>query len=139
MKKTKIVATIGPASSSKETLTQMIKEGVNVCRLNFSHGAHDDTKKVIDLVREINDELGTNVALLADLQGPKIRIGEVENNGVEIEDGAELIFTTEDLVGTKDKVHLQYDTFPQDVKVGDLLLVDDGKFQLEVSLLLLNN
>ena len=132
MKKTKIVATIGPASNSKETLTKMILEGVNVCRVNFSHGSHDDAKKVIELVREINEELGTNVALLADLQGPKIRIGEVENNGVVLEDGDELIFTTEKCIGTKERVYLSYETFPQDVKVGDYLLVDDGKFQLEV-------
>ena len=132
-KKTKIVATIGPASSKKETLTQMINEGVNVARINFSHGTHEDAKQVIDLVREINAELGTHVAILADLQGPKIRIGEVENNGVLLEDGSELIITTEECLGNASKVQLRYETFPQDVKVGDLLLVDDGKFQLEVT------
>ncbi|UKN00862.1 pyruvate kinase [Paracrocinitomix mangrovi] len=132
MKKTKIVATIGPSSSSKETLKKMIEAGLNVCRINFSHGAHEDHKAVIDIIREINDELGTNVALLADLQGPKIRIGEVEDNGVLIEDGSELIFTTEKCMGTNKKVYLSYETFPQDVKVGDILLVDDGRFQLKV-------
>jgi pyruvate kinase len=133
MKKTKIVATIGPASASKETLTKMIQEGMNVCRINFSHGSHEDHLKVIQIIREINDELSTNVALLADLQGPKIRIGEVENNGVLLEDGSVLTITTEECIGNKDKVYLSYQTFPQDVKVGDHLLVDDGKFQLEVT------
>lgn len=132
MKKTKIVATIGPASSSKETLSEMIKEGVNVCRINFSHGSHEDHLQVITLVREINQELGSNVALLADLQGPKIRIGEVEQNGVLLKDGEELIFTTEKCMGNAERVYLSYETFPTDVNVGDLLLVDDGKFQLKV-------
>lgn len=124
---------MGPASAKKETLTQMIQEGVNVCRLNFSHGSHEDHKATIELVREINEELGTNVALLADLQGPKIRIGEVENNGILLEDGSALTITTEECLGTKDKVYLGYETFPQDVKVGDFLLVDDGKLKLEVT------
>lgn len=132
MKKTKIVATIGPASSSKEVLTEMIREGVNVCRINFSHGSHDDHLEVFKMVREINQELGSNVALLADLQGPKIRIGEVEQNGVLLQDGEELIFTTEKCVGNAERVYLSYETFPTDVSVGDLLLVDDGKFQLKV-------
>lgn len=132
MKKTKIVATIGPSSSSKEVLIEMIKEGVNVCRINFSHGKHEDHLEVIKLVRTINEELKTHVAILADLQGPKIRIGEVENNGILLEDGAELVITTEECVGNKDKVYLSYETFPQDVKVDDLLLVDDGKLQLKV-------
>ena len=133
MKKTKIVATIGPASASKEILQEMIEEGLNVCRINFSHGTHEDHLKVIQLIRTINDELGTNVAILADLQGPKIRIGEVKDNGVLIEDGSDLIITTEPCLGDNSKVYLSYESFPQDVKVGDLLLVDDGKFQLEVT------
>ncbi|MBD3639329.1 MAG: pyruvate kinase [Crocinitomicaceae bacterium] len=132
MKKTKIVATIGPASSSKETLREMIKEGVNVCRINFSHGSYEDHADVITTVREINEELGLNVAVLADLQGPKIRIGEVENNGILLEDGDEIVITTEKCLGTKEKLYLSYETFPKDVAVGDLLLVDDGKFQLKV-------
>jgi pyruvate kinase len=132
MKKTKIVATIGPASASKEVLTKMILEGMNVARINFSHGSHEDHLDVVKTIREINDELGSNVALLADLQGPKIRIGEVKNNGVLLEDGSQLVITTEECVGDENKVYLSYTSFPKDVKVGDLLLVDDGKLQLEV-------
>jgi len=132
MKKTKIVATLGPASSDKATLTQMIEEGVNVCRINFSHGKHEDHDKVIDTIREINDENGYHVGILADLQGPKIRVGEVENNGVELIAGEELIITTNECVGNAERVYLTYQTFPKDVSVGDLLLLDDGKLKLEV-------
>ena len=82
MKKTKIVATLGPASSDKEILRQMFEAGVNVCRLNFSHGAYEDHASVVKTIRELNDETGLNVAILADLQGPKIRTNEMENNGV---------------------------------------------------------
>jgi pyruvate kinase len=132
-KKTKIVATMGPASTnSKEVLKEMIINGTNVCRLNFSHGSHTDHFNTINLVREINEELGYNVAILADLQGPKIRIGEVENNGIDLVDGAKLIITTKECVGTKEKVFLTYKEFPKDVAVGDYVLMDDGKLQLEV-------
>jgi pyruvate kinase len=132
-KKTKIVATMGPAStSSKKVLKEMILNGTNVCRLNFSHGTHENHLDTIKMVREINEELGNNVAILADLQGPKIRIGEVENNGIELIDGEALIITTKECLGTKEKVYLTYETFPQDVVVGDKVLMDDGKLQLEV-------
>ncbi|MBI3134818.1 MAG: pyruvate kinase [Bacteroidetes bacterium] len=134
MKKTKIVATMGPAStSSKEVLKEMIQNGTNVCRLNFSHGKHENHLNTIQMVREINAELDVDVALLADLQGPKIRIGEVENNGIELVDGAQLIITTKECIGTKERVFLTYKEFPKDVAVGDRVLMDDGKLQLEVT------
>lgn len=134
MKKTKIVATMGPAStSSKEVLRQMIMEGVNVCRLNFSHGSHTDHLNTIQMIREINKEEGFHISILADLQGPKIRIGEVENNGVELIDGETLIITTKECIGTSDKVYLTYQEFPKDVSIGDLVLMDDGKLQLQVT------
>ncbi len=132
-KKTKIVATMGPASTnSKQVLKEMILHGTNVCRLNFSHGTHDNHLNTIKMVRELNDELGYNVAILADLQGPKIRIGDVENNKIELVEGNELIITTKECIGTSKKVFLTYETFPQDVAVGDKVLLDDGKLQLEV-------
>jgi len=132
-KKTKIVATMGPASTdSKDVLKQMILCGTNVCRLNFSHGSHQDHLKTINMVREINVELDVNVAILADLQGPKIRVGEIENNGVELVEGADLIITTNECIGTKEKVYLTYQNFPKDVSVGDKVLMDDGKLQVEV-------
>lgn len=134
MKKTKIVATMGPASTaSKDVLKDLIVEGTNVCRLNFSHGKHEDHLNTIKMIREINTELNTDVALLADLQGPKIRIGEVENNGVQLVEGKQLIITTHQCVGTSEKVYLTYKEFPKDVAVGDYVLMDDGKLQLKVT------
>lgn len=134
MKKTKIVATMGPASTnSKEVLKEMILNGTNVCRLNFSHGKHEDHLRTIQMVREINAELDVDVALLADLQGPKIRIGEVENNSIELINGTQLIITTNSCIGNAQKVYLTYKEFPKDVAVGDLVMMDDGKLQLEVT------
>lgn len=132
MKKTKIVATIGPASSSREVLKEMIIKGVNVCRINFSHGSYDDHAGVIETIRGLNAEMGLNVAVLADLQGPKIRVREVENNAVELVQGEELIFTTEKCLGTKGKVSISYENLPTDVKPGETILMDDGKLVVEV-------
>lgn len=132
MKKTKIVATLGPSSSSKEVLKGMIEAGANIFRLNFSHGDHDGHLKVIETIRDLNNELETHVGILADLQGPKIRIGEVENNGVEVNPGDEIIITTEEMIGTKEKVYLNYHSFPEDVKPGEKILLDDGKLTFEI-------
>jgi pyruvate kinase len=131
-KKTKIVATIGPATSSKKMLKQIIEAGVNVCRINFSHGSHEDHLQVIKRVAEINKENGYHTAILADLQGPKIRIGEIENGAVEITAGEEITFTTSKTMGTSKKVYINYSEFPKDVKVGERILVDDGKLAMEI-------
>ncbi len=131
-RRTKVVATIGPASSSKEMLKNLIQEGVDVCRLNFSHGSHEDHIKVIKTIREIISEINYPIAILADLQGPKIRVGTVKDNGVELVEGKELIMTTQKVEGTAKKVSITYETFPQDVKAGEKVLVDDGKLVLEV-------
>jgi pyruvate kinase len=112
-------------------LHALIKEGVDVFRLNFSHGKHEDHLKVINNVRELNKEMGTNVALLQDLQGPKIRVNDVEP-GVEIKPGQELIITTRQLMGNSEIVSTSYEGLPRDVKVGDMILVDDGKIELKV-------
>lgn len=134
MKKTKIVATMGPSSaSSREVLEKMILAGVNVCRLNFSHGTHADHLRTIEMIRSINKEKGTHISILADLQGPKIRIGEVENNQAELVEGEKLIITTKECTGTKDKVYLTYSEFPKDVSIGDNVLLDDGKLRLKVT------
>tara|TARA_B110000285_G_C15133599_1_gene625341 strand:- start:2600 stop:4015 length:1416 start_codon:yes stop_codon:yes gene_type:complete len=132
MKKTKIIATMGPASSGKETLRQMIDQGLNVCRLNFSHGSHDDHESTIKTILELNQEMGKNVAILADLQGPKIRTGEILNNGVELIEGSEVIITTDKMVGTADRFSINYTQLPQDVKSGEKILLDDGKLCLEI-------
>ncbi len=125
---------MGPASTnSKKILKEMILNGTNVCRLNFSHGTHDNHLNTIKLVRELNDELGYNVALLADLQGPKIRIGEVENNGVELVNGKNITITTNECMGTAERLYITYQSFPKDVVVGDSVLLDDGKLQLDIT------
>lgn len=130
--KTKIVATVGPASNSKDMLHALIKEGVDVFRLNFSHGTHEDHLKVIHSVRELNEELGTRICLLQDLQGPKIRVNEMEPN-VVIERGQELIITTHELLGNREIVSTSYKTLHKDVKIGDMILIDDGKIELKVT------
>lgn len=132
MKKTKIVATLGPASSDKEVLRQMFYAGLNVCRLNFSHGSHEDHAAVVKTIRELNEETGLNVAILADLQGPKIRTNEMENNGVELINGSIVTIGTEKILGTADRFSINYAKLPQDVQAGERILLDDGKLALEV-------
>jgi pyruvate kinase len=129
--KTKIVATVGPSSSSKEMLRALIKEGVDVFRLNFSHGTHEDHEKVIHNVRELNQELGTKICLLQDLQGPKIRVNEMEPD-VVITRGQDLVITTKEALGNSQVVSTSYKNLPKDVKVGDMILIDDGKIELKV-------
>jgi len=130
-KKTKIVATLGPATSTKETLTELATAGVNVFRINFSHADYEDVKERVKIIREINEEKGYNVAILADLQGPKLRVGVMEE-GVVLEEGQTFTFTTEECTGTKEKAFMTYQRFPKDVKVGENILVDDGKLLFEV-------
>lgn len=130
--RTKVIATLGPATSTKEVLEEMITAGVDVCRLNFSHGSYEDHAKVIEFIREINKERGYHTAILADLQGPKLRIGEVENNAVQLNKGDEIVFTTEKCVGNASRLYITYPQFPQDVKIGETILIDDGKLLLEV-------
>ncbi|KAB1158879.1 MULTISPECIES: pyruvate kinase [Tenacibaculum] len=130
-KKTKIVATLGPATSTKEVLAEMAASGVNVFRINFSHADYDVVKERIQQIREINEERGYNVAILADLQGPKLRVG-VMQEGVELKAGDTFTFTTEECEGTKEKAFMTYQRFPKDVKAGEQILVDDGKLLFEV-------
>lgn len=130
--RTKIVATLGPASSKKEVLLSMIKAGVDVCRLNFSHGGQHDHQKVIDIIREINKKYKTNVGILADLQGPKIRIGLVKEGGINLVGGQKIEITTKELVGDDKQIYITYHNFPQDVRAGEVILLDDGKIQMRV-------
>lgn len=131
-KRTKIVATVGPASRDRAILKELILNGANVFRLNFSHGAHADHQETIEMVRSLNDELGTHVALLQDLQGPKIRVGMVKDGAVPIEPGKQLIITTREIEGTSDMVSTVYEGIVNDVKPGDAILVDDGNIELKV-------
>ena len=130
--KTKIVATVGPACSSREMLGKLIKAGVDVFRLNFSHGAYSDHLEIIERVRSLNDEYGTHIALLGDLQGPKIRIGAFENIQAMMQDGHELVFTTKECLCTADRLYITYPEFARDVKPGEDLLLDDGKLLFRV-------
>jgi len=131
-KRTKIVATMGPASSGKDILLSMIRAGVNVCRLNFSHGRAEDHKKVVDTIREINSQYKTNVAILADLQGPKIRIGLVKDGGIHLINGTHINITTHECIGDDNRIYITYEAFPQDVQANELILLDDGKIQMRV-------
>jgi pyruvate kinase len=130
--RTKIVATMGPASAKKDTLLAMIRAGLNVCRLNFSHGKPEDHKKVIDIIREINAEYKTNVGILADLQGPKIRIGLVKDGGIHLVNGTRINITTHECIGDDNQIYITYPSFPQDVQANEIILLDDGKLQLKV-------
>jgi pyruvate kinase len=132
MKRTKIVATVGPASSTYEQLLALVKAGVNVFRLNFSHGAYDSKKEVIDNIRQINKSEPYNIAILGDLQGPKLRVGDLEGGKLELKPGDDFIFTTEKMVGTKDKIYVSYQMLATDVKMNERIFLDDGKMEVAV-------
>ncbi|PIQ21260.1 MAG: pyruvate kinase [Cytophagales bacterium CG18_big_fil_WC_8_21_14_2_50_42_9] len=130
--KTKIIATVGPASNNADMLQALVKEGVNVFRLNFSHGKHADHQKVVEMVRQINQDSSTNVCLMQDLQGPKIRLGDVENGQVEIKAGDHIKLVCDDSVSTATRLSTIYKDLAKDVNVGDAILIDDGKIELRV-------
>ena len=130
-KKTKILATLGPATNTKAILSNLVEAGVNVFRINFSHADYDNVKARIKDIREINEEKETNVAILGDLQGPKLRVG-VMQEGVVLNEGATFIFTTDECEGTSEKAFMTYQRFPKDVKAGERILVDDGKLEFQV-------
>ena len=132
IKRTKIVATVGPACSTYDKLLELVKAGVNVFRLNFSHGSYEDKTTIIEYIREINKKEPYNLAILGDLQGPKLRVGDLENGKIELKDGSELIFTTEKVIGTKDKIYVSYPNLAKDVKVGERIFLDDGKMEVKL-------
>jgi pyruvate kinase len=130
--KTKIVATVGPACETYDQLKALVIAGVNVFRLNFSHGSHEDKKKIIDNIRGINKELGLSVAILGDLQGPKLRVGEIENNRLDVKVGDVLTLTNEKCIGTMEKIYVSYPNLAGDVVVGNTIMIDDGKIEVKV-------
>ena len=130
--KTKIIATLGPASSDKEILRKMFLSGLDVCRINFSHSSHEAAEEIIKTIRELNEETGADVAILADLQGPKLRVGEMKNGQVFLEKGSVLEFVNEKIIGDEKRVYMSYDEFAEDVEKGNTILIDDGKIKLEV-------
>ncbi len=130
--KTKIVATVGPACETYDQLKALVIAGVNVFRLNFSHGSHEDKKKIIDNIRGINKELGLSVAILGDLQGPKLRVGEIENNRLEVKVGDILTLSNDKCIGTMEKIYVSYPNLAGDVVVGNTIMIDDGKIEVKV-------
>ncbi|MEM9921455.1 MAG: pyruvate kinase [Bacteroidota bacterium] len=129
---TKIVATVGPACSSYAKLLELVQAGVNIFRLNFSHGTHEDHLQVINHINYINEKYNLYVGILADLQGPKLRVGKIQDNALQLETGDILTFTNEQCIGTMEKIYMSYERFAKDVKVGERVLVDDGKLMFEV-------
>ena len=132
IKKTKIIATIGPSSSSSKTMEQMMLEGVDVFRINFSHVKHNEVKKTIKLIREIDKKLSLNTAIIADLQGPKLRIGKMEKNSSFNEGDKITIYSKSQLVGNSKKLYVNYKNLAKDIKEGENILLDDGKIILKI-------
>ncbi|NLL82185.1 MAG: pyruvate kinase [Tissierellia bacterium] len=132
MKKTKIVATIGPASESKEILKKLFGNGVNVCRLNFSHGNHEEHQKRIDTIKEIRQEMDLPVAIMLDTKGPEIRIGDFKTGTIEINQGDKFTLTTREVLGDESIVSVSYKDLPKDVEVGGRILIDDGLVEFEI-------
>ena len=131
-KQTKIIATIGPATSSSEMLEQLLLAGMNVVRINASHGDHETHKQTIANIRKLDEELGSNTSILVDLQGPKLRIGELEGDEINLEEGAELRIKVGAERGSAGFVYTNYESFAKDVKPGESVLLDDGKLKVEV-------
>ncbi len=130
--KTKIIATLGPATSSHAKIRELILSGIDMCRLNFSHGTYDEHEMMIQRIRKVNKDLGTHIAILADLQGPKIRLGIMQKENTKIHDGDEIVITNEECQGTSQLLHVDYSHLPKDVEKGNAILIDDGKIKLEV-------
>jgi pyruvate kinase len=131
--RTKIVATVGPSCNTYDKLLELVKAGVNVFRLNFSHGTHEDKLEIINHIKRMYNEEPYTIALLADLQGPKLRVGEIQNGLLEINKGDMLTFTSkEKVIGTKEKIYVSYPNLHNDVKIGDKILIDDGKLEVVV-------
>ena len=137
--KTKIVATVGPACDTYDKLLELVKAGVNVFRLNFSHGSNENKTQIIEDVRKINKTQPFTISIIGDLQGPKLRIGEIENGEIEIAEGDILTFTNEEVLGTKKRIYISYPNFHNDVVVGNTILINDGKLEVKVKKILPNN
>ena len=126
MRKTKIICTIGPDSATEEILTEMCRAGMNVARLNFSHGTHPEHQEKIDLIKRVREKLSLPIAIMLDTKGPEYRIGTFKNGKVEIADGATFVFTTEDVEGDETHVSVSYKGLVKDLSVGDRILVTNG-------------
>ena len=132
MRKTKIVCTIGPATESEEMLAKIMNQGMNVARLNFSHQTQKEHRERIDTIKKVRQELNKPVAIMLDTKGPEVRTGDFENGEIEVKTGDKFILTTENILGTNEISHITYKDLPEDVKIGDAILIDDGLIELEV-------
>jgi pyruvate kinase len=137
--RTKIVATVGPACDTYDKLLALVKAGVNVFRLNFSHGAHEEKTKIIEHIRKINKTEPFNIAIIGDLQGPKLRVGDIEGGEMEIMAGDILTFTNEKVIGNKERIYVSYPDLHNDVKPGNIIMINDGKLEVKVKKILKNN
>ena len=139
MRKTKIICTIGPSSDNEETLTQMCQAGMNVARLNFSHGTHEEHQQKIDLIRKVREKLQLPIAIMLDTKGPEYRIKTFENKKITLEDGDEFVFTTDEIVGDQKRVAVNYPNLIRELSVGDRILVNNGLVICQVKKLEGNN
>ena len=139
IKRTKIVATVGPSCDTYQKLLDLVKAGVNVFRLNFSHGTHEAKGKIIEFIRQINSTEPYNIAILADLQGPKLRVGDIENDALDVKPGDILTFTNDKCIGTMDRIYVSYPDLHSDVKPGNCIMIDDGKIEVRVTEIAPNN
>ena len=126
MRKTKIICTVGPACNSEDTLTKMCEAGMNVARLNFSHGTHEQHKEMIDLIKKVREKLNTPIAIMLDTKGPEYRIKTFKDDKISLSDGDEFIFTTEDIIGDEKRVSVNYKGLIDDLEIGDTILVNNG-------------
>ena len=131
--RTKIIATVGPACDTYEKLLELVKAGVNVFRLNFSHGTHEEKASIIEYIARINKTQPYNISIIGDLQGPKLRIGDIEGESIELIPGEELTFTNEKVPGNKEKINVSYDNFSKDVGIDETILIDDGRLAVKVT------
>lgn len=138
MKKTKIVATIGPASESEEVLKSLFENGLNVCRLNFSHGSHEEHRQRINTIKKVREELNLPIGIMLDTKGPEIRLGNFKEGTIELAEGDIFTLTSRDILGDESIVNVSYEDLPSDVKKGDIILIDDGLVELKV-LEIINN
>ena len=132
MRKTKVICTIGPASENEEVLPQLCKAGMNVARLNFSHGTHEEQQNKIDLIKKVRTKLNLPIAIMLDTKGPEYRIKTFEDGKITLQDGDTFTFTTEDIVGNQERVAVTYSRLIEDLNVGDKILVNNGLVICEV-------
>ena len=131
--RTKIIATVGPACEKYEQLLELVRAGVNIFRLNFSHGDHQQKAKIIDYIARINKTQPYNISIIADLQGPKLRIGDIEKNHMILKTGDKLVFTNKEVIGNKESIYVSYANLSKDTRKGKIILIDDGKLAVKVT------